>query len=72
MLDILSILSEVDFTDAEKELIQLHINNYSRISWDTMQSAWQDNEGNLCVKYSIVLGYESEWYHYNTERGVWW
>lgn len=72
MLDLLSILSEVDFTDAEKELIQMHINNYSRISWDTMQSAWRDNEGNLCVKYSTVLGYESEWYHYNTERAEWW
>jgi len=72
MIDLLSVSTENDFTTDEKELIQLHINSSSLISWETMQSAWRDNDGNLCIKYSKILGYESQWYHYNTTRKEWW
>ena len=72
MLNANSILKESDFTQSEKELIQLHIDNCNTIAWETMSDAWRDNDGNLCIRYSAVLGYKASWYHYNAERKEWW
>ena len=40
-------LKETDFSEKEKALVQLHIKNYSLISWDKMYSAWRDEKGRL-------------------------
>lgn len=72
MLNKNSVLQENDFTQSEKELIQMHVENCNTIEWETMQEAWRDNEGNLCVRYSAILGYKSSWYHYNSSKKEWW
>ncbi len=62
-------LKKKDFSEKEKVLVQLHINNYSLISWDKMHSAWTDDAGNLCIHYK---GEELDvWFHYDVNSGEW-
>lgn len=67
MTNLASVLEVADFTKEEIKLVQMHIDNYSEISWENMSSAWRDENGNLCISYE-----NGKWYHYNTEKGEWW
>ena len=63
-------LKEKDFSKKEKELVQLHINNYPLIGWNEMHSAWRDEKGRLCIRYTSEE--LDVWFHYDVETGEWW
>lgn len=65
MLNLASVLEVADFTPKELETVKKHIENNSEISFDNMSDAWRDENGVLCVSYSI-----GRWWHYR--NGEWW
>lgn len=68
MLNSNSQISEDQFTEKEKETVQLHHKSTESqdIEWNSIMCTWRDNDGILCIQYS-----NQEWYHYN-EKGEWW
>jgi hypothetical protein len=53
--------------DEALDLIAKHMEQNPNISFENPFEAWYDEDNNLCVRYS-----DTEWYHYNIERGEWW
>lgn len=54
MINLASILTEKDFTEKEIRLINRHMTDDNRITWNLMGSAWRDGNGNLCIAYEHV------------------
>lgn len=66
MLNLASVLEVADFTPKELETLKKHVENNAEISFNNMVDAWRDEQGVLCVSFSI-----GRWWHYS-ENGTWW
>lgn len=62
MINLASILTEKDFTEKEIRLINRHMMNDNRITWDIMSSAWRDSNDILCISYDCI----GLWFSYDS------